>query len=316
MAKYIESATKTVEESGIEKAKTELETGIKHFETAQTLSKEEGKTEEAMAELKQASKLIHNAVRIAKQPKMIEKMIKYLDKSLEKAKQIVDNSDNAEAKTLLAEGETQLNNGKELAKSDDFDQAKQELKNASKSIHKAIWMVKGKKKHKKNKKHSMNMERWIERVTKQYEKVSEIVGKSNSADATAKLTEAKKHIDNATQLISQDNKDKEVSAELRAASKLIHEAYMIAKLPEKIEKWIKHLDKRVEKVKELVDKSTDPKAQEAFNAGVALIDDAKKLQAEGKSKEAIAKLKDASKQIHKAMRIAKPKKKRPNKVNP
>ena len=312
MEKYIESATKIVEESGIEKANIELALGIELFKKAKGLYTD-GKTEEAMDALKQASKSIHSAIRIAKQLNIIERMIMQLEKTIEKIQQTVNNSENQEAKDLLADGVVQLEKGKALFQNGEMDQAKKELKNASKSIYKAIRMVKSDKKNPK-KNHFKKMEKWIERVTKQLEKAKENVDSYNSEEAKVKIAEAAEHLNKATELTSQD-KDKEAASELKAASKLIHEAYMIVKLPEKVEKWIEQLDKRVEKVKGFVEESTDPKAKEVFNKGVALLANAKELQSTGKSKEAIAELKKASKQINKAMRIAKPKMKRPNRVN-
>jgi predicted secreted protein len=222
-----------------------------------------------------------------------DKVIKQLGEKIQKVTPIVENSGNADAKAALAKGVEHYNAAVELNKLGKEREALKECALSARLVVKAYALATG----------QTSLEVMIKRLGAYIEKVKVIVDKSGNVEAKAVLEKGVEHYTLAVELAKQ-GKEREAFVQLKISAKLVAKAEAIAKAQLALNAKIKRLGVRIDVVKVLVDKSTNPEAKTVFALGVEHYNKAVELNKAGKLRAATAELVIAARLIEKAAILA------------
>lgn len=220
LGERIEKATVVVNNSGNEEAKKALAEAVALYDKGVEL-KNQGKIKEAWTELKASSKLVAKALSLANGNNgchgCIDNFIKRLGEQIEKAKTVVGQSNNDEAKKMLEQGIVHYEKGVELKNQNKIKEAWKELRASAKLVAKAMHLVNG-----NNGCHGC-IDKWIKNTEAKIAQAKKVVDPSTNDEAKKILAEAVTHYEKGLEL-NKAGKVKEAKAELRKAMILANKA--------------------------------------------------------------------------------------------
>lgn len=147
----------------------------------------------------------------------------------------------------------------------------------------------------------------LDRLGERIETTKEVVTQSGNDKAKAALDKAIVHFNKAIEF-NKEGKTAETLEEIKSASAQLLKAHRLAteiKGEKPLKKMMKRLEKFIEHTKKKVEKSNDPDALKLLAEGIAHFEECKKLEAAGDIKGALTELRAASKKLAKAVAKAK-----------